>query len=116
MGFVGVFSTPSSPPQIIAPYSILKSESHKKEKSGAEAEAASIPEEDPGSMVWGRSERCCSVTLLLSVTLWSAVSRVHSVFHHHTQQLSIKSHIAYLLNSQFALKHSQAEPEYIWKA
>lgn len=50
------------------------------------------------------------------VTLRSAVSRIHSVFHDHTQQLSIKSHIAYLLNSRFALKHSQAEPEYSWKA
>ena len=54
-------------PPLIAPYTLLKSESHKKEKSGAEAEAASRPKEDPGSVVWGSSEKCCCVALLVSV-------------------------------------------------
>lgn len=54
-------------PETTAPYTLLKSESHKKEKSVAEAEAVSLPKKDPGSVVWGSSERCCCVTLLLSV-------------------------------------------------
>jgi len=89
----------------------------RRKKSGAEAEVASLPEADPGSVVWGSSEWCLLRCLAAGcVTPWSAASRIHPVLHDHTQPLSIKSHIAYLLNSPFALNHSQAEPEYIWKA
>lgn len=56
---------------------------------------------------------CCS----LWSSLVSCQQGTDSVFHDHTKQISKKnSHIAYLLNSQFALKDSQAEPERIWGA
>lgn len=113
---VGFFFFPKR--EIIPSYTLLKTESHKTEKGGAKAEALSLLEEDPSNVVWSSSEKHCCICLLLSVVLSGQLSAGGSFSFSWSYPTVIKkiSYTAYLLNSQFALEDSQAEPECIWGA
>lgn len=104
--------------EIIPSYTLLKTESHKTEKGGAKAEALSLLEEDPSNVVWSSSGKHCCICLLLSVVLSGQLSAGGSFSFSWSYPTVIKkiSYTAYLLNSQFALEDSQAEPECIWGA
>lgn len=98
----------------IAPWAALKTGLQKEGRSGAGAEP--IPEENAGRAVWGSMERGCCAALLLPALALSAASSTRPGFCDRTHELSIKAHIACLLNSQFALSHSHTEPEHIWES
>lgn len=114
VGCWGFFS-----PTVTAPYTYWRL-SHTRRKKVVQrwSTVSSLLEENPSSVVWGSSGKCRCVCLLLSVVLSGQLLAGGSFsfsWPYPTVNKKI-SHIAYLLNFQFALKDSQAEPERIWEA